>query len=353
MRRALATSPDPMQIFYAIDTDNSGEISKEEFEEAIDKMSDSDIRKYSKLAFRAIDSDSSGAISEQEFKEAIGVLENSELIYLQKGLSRNELSNTPESDRQDQSDETIASLLGRRFFTTAEVAVSKIFPAGFGWQGGALVAGAMGYGATDVPLFLMAGVGDAVGVGVGHFGYMFIKNAMGYKQDMTAQAHTSVLLSTACIFSGTAWQPIVNFLHDTAHLDFNAVAGGVVVGCSFAFFAGLRFGRLVWSPILNGVAPSSYANLKADALLGVAVGGATGAFVGTDVSFEAAPTATDAAAPSAAPVDTNWLRPVVGIEETAGDLEGMVTAGASTLMGFSVFQSIQNILISPGKNWVD
>jgi hypothetical protein len=204
-RRAFSTvpAPDPMQIFYAIDTDNSGEISKSEFEDVVDKMSDADIRKYSKLAFRAIDSDGNGTISEEEFRVAIGVLKNSELAYLQKGLSRNELSNTAESDRATiDSEESIASLLGRRFFTTAEVAVSKIFPAGFGWQGGALVAGMMGYGATDVPLFLMAGLGDAVGVGVGHFGYMALKNALGYKQDLTAQAHTSVLLSTACIFSG-------------------------------------------------------------------------------------------------------------------------------------------------------
>lgn len=203
---STVTAPDPMEIFYAIDTDDSGEISKTEFEEAVDKMSDADIRKYSKLAFRAIDSDGNGSISEEEFRVAIGVLKNSELAYLKKNLSRNELSNTAESDRSEIStsdnQESISSLIGKRFFTTAEVAVSKIFPAGFGWQGGALAAGMMGYGATDVPLFLMTGCGDALGVGIGHFGYMALKNAMGFKQDLTAQAHTSVLLSTACIFSG-------------------------------------------------------------------------------------------------------------------------------------------------------
>ena len=90
------------------------------------------------------------------------------------------------------------------------------------------------------------------------------------------------------------------------------------------------------------MAPSSYANLKADALLGVAVGGATGAFVGTDCSFGEAGVS-----------DTNWLRPVVGIEDSVAPLQGMALAGTSTLMGFSAFQAIQNVTIAPGKNWVD
>ena len=200
---AVPVKQDPMDLFYAIDTDNSGEITKVEFEEAVDKLSDSEIRTYSKLAFRAIDADGNGTISEEEFKQAIGILKNTELINLKKGLSRNELSNTPESDRSDTIEqESIAGLIGRRFFTTAEVAISKIFPAGFGWQGGALAAGMLGYGATDVPMFLMAGLGDAIGVGLGHYAYMCAKDALGYKQDLTAQAHTSVLLSTACVFSG-------------------------------------------------------------------------------------------------------------------------------------------------------
>jgi hypothetical protein len=152
---------------------------------------------------------------------------------------------------------------------------------------------------------------------------------------------------------GTAWQPIVNFLHNTAHLDFNGVAGGVMVGCSFAFFTGLRFGRLIWAPVLSGVAPSSYANLKADALLGVAVGGATGVFVGTDVTFGGEEVSFADTGATAAAVDTNWLRPVVGIEASTGALEGMALAGTSTLLGFSAVQTLQNVTISPGKNWVD
>ena len=46
---------------------------------------------------------------------------------------------------------------------------------------------------------------------------------------------------------------------------------------------------------------NNYGNLKADGALSVAVGGATAAFVGTDVSFG----------------DSNWLRPLVGVVATA------------------------------------
>jgi hypothetical protein len=177
-------------------------------------------------------------------------------------------------------------------------------------------------------------MGDALGVGFGHFGYCVAKNAMGYRQDLTAQFHTSVLLSTACVFSGGAWQPIVNFVHDSAHCGFNAVAFSAFAGCSFMFFAGLRFGRLVWSPMLIGVAPNNYLNLKADALLGLAVGGATGAFVGTDVSFMGADG-----------VEQNWLRPTVGIEEGMSDLEVCLPLYFLTFLINGLYLSIFDDLI--------
>ena len=69
----------------------------------------------------------------------------------------------------------------------------------------------------------------------------------------------------------------------------------------------------------------------------MSIGGATGAFVGTDVSFG----------------DQNWLRPLVGIEQHTGQFAGMVTAGASTSLGFLTFQGLQNITFARGKSWVD
>lgn len=280
-------------------------------------------------------------LSDEEFNRSIGVLNKSQIDLIKIALEKQDTYAAEEA----KSKQSLGDMIAARFIVSAEVALSKIFPAGAGWQGGSIVASAMGYGSTDVPLFLMAGVGDAVGVGVGHFGYYAVKNMLGYKQDMESVAHTSVLLSTACIFSGTAWQPIVNFLHDTAHLGFNECVFGAFAGCGLAFFTGLRFARLMWSPMLSKIEPNNYGNLKADALLSAAVGGATGVFVGTDVSF--------VSGPESAPVDQNWLRPIVGVEEGTGDLQAMVTAGTSTALGFAAVQTAQNLTLKPGKNWVD
>ena len=51
-----------------------------------------------------------------------------------------------------------------RFKTTLEVTISKIFPAGFGWQASSIVAGNMGLEATDLAFAATTGLGDACGV---------------------------------------------------------------------------------------------------------------------------------------------------------------------------------------------
>jgi hypothetical protein len=109
------------------------------------------------------------------------------------------------------------------------------------------------------------------------------------------------------------------------------------IGCGGAFYLGLRIARGVYSPILYGVEKSNYANLKADALLSVSVGAATGCFVGTDLSFGAA----------------NWMGSALGVEDGFSTLHGMVLAGSSTALGFSAIQTVQNLTITPGHNWVD
>ena len=80
-------------------------------------------------------------------------------------------------------------------------------------------------------------------------------------------------------------------------------------------------------------------NFTTDAQLSIAIGGATGAFVGTDVAY------MDGAG--------NFLRPLIGIEESLSDLQGSFYAGASTSLGFSAFQSLQNISYAEGTNWTD
>jgi hypothetical protein len=327
-----------LSLFEKIDVDDSGTISRSEFDRLIDSMELNDLRDYGKNFFNVFDHDSDGSIDPQEFEATIQRLSDKELALLKAGVARNELSHTQETDQ----DASILSSLANRFSVTAEVALSKIAPAGFGWQLGSEVAGNLGFEADQMGFFLSTGIGDALGVAIGHYLWFAAKDKLVAPQDMTVQGHTSILLGSACILSGTAWQPTVNFLHDTAHLDFNGCALGAMAGCGMAFYTGLRLFRALYSPSLSGVAPASYANLKADALLSFAVGGGTGAFVGTDVSFVGADG-----------VDTNWLRPALGVEEGFSPLKGACVAGTATASGFTVAQSALNVTLPPGKNWVD
>jgi len=53
---------------------------------------------------------------------------------------------------------------------TAEITVSKLFPAGFGWQAGSVVGVNLGFQATEIPFWLLTGVGDLLGVFFGSHG---------------------------------------------------------------------------------------------------------------------------------------------------------------------------------------
>jgi len=272
-------------------------------------------------------------------KHALGIYSSFQLELLKESLSRNELSSSsPETEES-------GGLLNR-LQVTAEVTVSKIFPAGFGWQGMSCVADQAGYEATEIPFFLATGVGDAIGVLVGHtLFYAAKKAAFDDSIDMASTVQTGCLLATGAFHAGTAWQPIVNALHDGLGLSFNQTLVGTLGGCGFMFFVGLRVGRSLLSPMMSHVQGPSYANLKADAGLSVSIGGATACFVGTDVSF-ATMSGTEV-------LEQNWLRPVVGIEEGVSDLSGMVSAGTSTALGFTAIQMAQNVAVPKGKNWVD
>ena len=96
-------------------------------------------------------------------------------------------------------------------------------------------------------------------------------------------------------------------------------------------------GRLAYGKIFKGVDEPTYANLKADAALSVAVGGAAGCFLGTDISYAAA----------------NWMAPAIGIPSTATPLMASTLAGTSTLLGFTVVQTGENLIYTKDKCWVD
>jgi len=222
-------------------------------------------------------------------------------------------------------------VVGSRFATTFEVIVSKIFPAGFCWQASSLVAeGTLGLGAESAGFALVTGVGDACGVFAGHSIYKLIQSGMNPEIQMQTERQVAAWLASAAFLSGTGWQPVVNVCAGMG-LGFNGAALVTTGACAGLFFTGLRLGRRVFA-----VGEANSANFVKDAQLGVAIGGATGAFVGTDVSFAG-----------------NWLRPVIGVEETTSDIIGMVKAGSSTSLGFGAFQSVQNVTFPAGSNWTD
>merc|ERR1711871_1209892 len=209
---------------------------------------------------------------------------------------------------EDKPQEESASVVSKysimdRFKTTAEVTLSKILPAGFGWQTASTIADGMGYEATDMGFFIATGAGDITGVMLGHTLWYYVKSKIYPNVNVKTETVNGLWLSSAAFCSGFAWQPVVNTLQ-AASIPFVGVAGGTVAGCGLAFFAGLRLFRMVYSPL--GMEGMNNANFVGDAQLSIAIGGATGCFVGTDVSY------LDGAG--------NFLRPIVGIEDGMSDL---------------------------------
>ena len=246
--------------------------------------------------FSAIDTDGNGVIDKTEFKEAMRSVGLEQLDGLRQSLSRNELSRTrpvtfdgtgariPTS--LQYTDEEVAcestfqetswgQSLAHRFQVTAEVIVSKIFPAGFAWQGASVLAENWGMSGESLSFALTTGFGDGIGVLTGHTLFMIGKKAITGNDsiDIGSEFQTGILLGSAAFFSGTAWQPIVNALTATGY-GFNTAAAGTTVACGLAFFGGLRLARAVYPQIgLKAIEPPSYANLKVRArLMGVESG---------------------------------------------------------------------------------
>jgi hypothetical protein len=225
--------------------------------------------------------------------------------------------------------------LARRFAITAEVVVSKIFAAGFGWQAGSIIAAKNGFAADTGGFAITTGFFDGLGVFSGHVLWYLVKSLTVDKSvNMAYETQTGLLLGTAALFSGTAWQPAVNAF-TTLGFTFPQAATATTAVCFAGFYVGLRVARHLYGG-WEHVVPASYKNLKHDAQLALSVGGAGGAFVGTDISFS-----------------DNFLRPVIGIEESMSNLQGMVAAGSATGLGFGAFQTVQNVAMQHTKIWAD
>jgi hypothetical protein len=259
---------------------------------------------------------------------------------------RRNIHSTPrrDADATSSSDdapvvEAKTSSIFARFTTTAEVTVSKIFPAGFGWQSASIVAeNNLGYAPDTAAFALTTGAGDAVGVFIGHVSYYGIKKSVvDGSINMSKEGQTGFLLASAAFCSGTAWQPLVDIFQG-ANLSFMQVFAGTWIGCGTAFYFGLRAGRTILSGFMEHIEEPTFANSMDDKSLSAAIGGATGFFVGTDAAYMP---------------DQNFLIDLVGITEGTPDLTGCAIAGSSTALGFAATQSGFNVIYPSGKLWND
>jgi uncharacterized membrane protein YfcA len=220
---------------------------------------------------------------------------------------------------------------------TTEVIISKIFPAGAGWQLGSILANDLGQSTTDPIFALITGLGDFTGVFLGHTTFYAIKSLFVKEVDVKQQAHTGFFLASAALFSGTAWQPVVNTLQGAGY-SYLGVTSITTIACAASFFAGLRLARKVYPNLGLRVAPNNYSNLKTDTSLSFSIGAACGGFVGTDAVYLP---------------EQNFLKEIVGIEGADPTLTQMKKAGSATSIGFAVAQTGQNLTYAPKKNWVD
>jgi len=244
------------------------------------------------------------------------------------------------SPEEAKEEETAVSGMADRFKITAEVTVSKIFPAGFGWQSSSIFAEEyLGYTADSMAFALTTGLGDAIGVMAGHCAYFAAKKSITGDDsiNMTREGQTGLLLASAAFCSGTAWQPLVDALQG-ANLSFMQVFAGTWVGCGTAFYLGLRGARTILSGPCSYINEPTYENSKTDKSLSAAIGGATGFFVGTDTAYLPA---------------QNFLFDIVGIHDTTPQLMGCAIAGTSTSLGFVAAQSTLNAIYPAGKLWND
>lgn len=277
--------------------------------------------------FEKIDKNGDGIISKEDFRATFKRMSAGDLVKLEHSI-----------DDANVEEESSKSLMIHRVKRMMEVSVSKIFPAGFGWQSAATVAENAGLQSNDISFYMATGLGDGLAVCLGHTLYFSIKKAVTNNKniDIQAQLETGVFLGSAATCSGFIWQPTVNALQ-AAGVPFTqalVATGGAAV---LAFFGGLRMGRKVYGNLFDAVEPTNYTNLKNDAALSVAIGGAAGAFLGTDLSYGA----------------TNWLGGMVGIPDTASAVTASCLAGSSTALGFSVVQMGQNTVYKNGKCWLD
>lgn len=210
----------------------------------------------------------------------------------------------------------------KNLINTLEITLSKIFPAGMGWQTFSILSNKLEYSNFDTQFYLLTGLGDSLAVMSGHYLYFLTKKKIFDNNIcMKKESHNSILYGTAAFMSGTSWQPVVNQLQ-FYNTDFypSMFITGLVTGNMFLL--GLRFSRTIYPNIFTYIEQKNDDNFKQDLKLSISIAGATGTFLGTDITYK-----------------PNIFNTFLGIEDNTN---GIINAGLSTSLGFFTLDFLQN-----------
>lgn len=220
----------------------------------------------------------------------------------------------------------------------------------------------LGFGMYSFVLFLASGIGEALGVTLGHLTLLAIKMACGtlpMDKCRAAMIHV-VFISLGHLCSGFMWQPMVNFWQMTMMFPFTPAMICIGLMTGLFFLAGLTAARVLFRllKLTDGSGGRALGDpedatvltwLAPDALLSLSMAGSEAFFVATMPFMDS----------------SNWASAfAVMVTDTSMMMDGMCAlcsgnmvlmaafkAGATTLIGFFVVQTLLDIVLPRDVVW--
>jgi len=220
-----------------------------------------------------------------------------------------------------------------RMMTSVEVMISRVFPAGAGWQLASILATNAGVASNSLLFCSLLGLGNFFGVIFGHMLWEGLKKVVKGDVDLAREFQVASLLGGAAFFSGLSWQVAMNV--------FKAVGVGLLqsfmsvgIVCTMAFFLGMRMMRQNLSPVMTAVDKNSFVNLRSDIGLAIAIGGATAGLVFTDAF-----------------VGTSPLLSFLEAKAAVSSLVAVACGGLASSLGFLATTAVQ--ALNKKRCWLD
>jgi hypothetical protein len=211
----------------------------------------------------------------------------------------------------------------------------KFFFGAFAWEGFAYIASdVMGLSDVSAGFYFMTGLGAFVGI---LFSFLVVSLIFYDPKDYYSEFEYSLLAGiSGGIAAGTIWQLAANLAQ---YNDFSFTEMFFFI-YSFSFF--VNFAAMVLLRTINDNCPKSIKfswdtrgqAIWHDFLVAVVLGASDGFFAGTSASYPG-----------------NWLASYFGVYSNTNVWVAMSLAGAASLTGYAIAQSLLNILI--GDNWTD